>query len=148
MGLLYDFIAIIIWPFKLAIWTAVFLARAVVWLCQGLLNLIVSIGLPALRFLAFVCLLVAAIALVSDATPELEGYGRFEPTLFVEHWRSIAPNSVASAQQAVSNSTHPMIWNLGIAPLINLPTYLIFGALGVLAAMAGRRREKLNVFVN
>lgn len=148
MGLLYDFIAIIVWPFKFAIWTAVFLARAVVWLYSGLLNLIVSIGLPALRFLAFVFLLVAAIALVSDATPELDGYGRFEPTLFVEHWRSIAPNSVASAQKAVSDSTHPIIWSFGIAPLINLPTYLIFGVLGVLAAVTGRRREKLDVFVN
>lgn len=148
MGLLYDLFAVLAWPFKFAFWTVVFLVRAAIWLVKGTFNLIVGIGLPALRFLAFVFLLIATIALVSDATPAIDGFGPFEPTLFVEHWRGIAPKSVASAQKAVSNATHPMVWNFGIAPIINLPTYLIFGVLGLLAAFAGRRREKLNVFTN
>ncbi|MCH9809372.1 MAG: hypothetical protein K0U74_16725 [Alphaproteobacteria bacterium] len=148
MALLYDFIAIFTWPFKLAYWTLILLVRALVWIAKGTLNLIVGVGLPALRFLAFVFLLVATIALVSDATPAVDGFGPFDPTLFVDHWRSIAPKSVTDARDAVSSATHPFVWNVLIGSIINLPTFLIFGALGALAALTGRRREKLDVFVN
>ncbi len=148
MALLHDLFTVILWPFKLAYWTVILAVRAVFYVLKGTINLFIGIGLPALRFLSFVFILVAIIALVADATPPLDGFGTFEPTLFVEHWRGIAPKSVTGAQQAVSEATHPLVWDVLIASIINLPTFALFGALGILAAMAGRRREKLNVFVN
>lgn len=148
MALLQDFITLLMWPFKLAYWTVILLVRAIIWIAKGTLNLIIGVGLPALRFLAFIFILVATIALVSDATPALDGFGTFNPTLFVEHWRGLAPNSVAAAQNAVSNATHPLVWNVFIGSIINLPTFVIFGLLGALAALTGRRREQLDVFVN
>jgi hypothetical protein len=148
MSLLYDLVAVLLWPFKLIYWTVVFLVRAVVLLIMGTFNLIVGVGLPALRFLSFVFLLVATIALVSDATPMVNGFGPFQPTLFVDHLRGLAPKSVESVRMAISNATSPLVWDLGIATLISLPTFVFFGVLGLIAAYAGRRRTKLNVFTN
>ncbi len=148
MGLLHDFLALLMWPFRLAYWTVIFLFRAAIWLVKGTFNLIIGIGLPALRFLAFVFILIATIAFVADATPAFDGFGPFKPTLLVEHWAALAPKSVTAAETAVSTATHPLIWEYAIAPIIYLPTYLLFGVLGVLAAFTGQRREQLNVFTN
>lgn len=148
MGLLQDFLAVLVWPIRLVYWLLIFLVRAVIWTAKATFNLIVGIGLPALRFLAFVFILVATIALVADATPAFDGFGPYKPTLLMEHWAALAPKSVAAAEQAVSSATHPLLWKIVIAPIINLPTYLLFGALGILAAMTGQRREQLNVFAN
>jgi hypothetical protein len=148
MALLYDLFAVILMPFKLAYWTVVLAVRATIWFAQWTLNLVVGVALPALRFLAFVFLLVGTIALVADATPALDGFGPFEPTLFVDHWRGLAPKSVTAAQTALSEATHPWVWDIGVSSLINLPTFFIFGVLGLLAALVGQRRERLDVFVN
>ncbi|MEQ8823304.1 MAG: hypothetical protein RIC14_02920 [Filomicrobium sp.] len=148
MSLLHDLIAVILWPFKLIYWTAILLVRLVFLLIKGTFNLIVGVGLPALRFLSFVFLLVATIALVADATPAVDGFGPFQPTLLVEHLRGLAPKSVEAARIGVSNATSPLVWDFGIALLIGLPTFVFFGVLGLLAAFAGRRREKLNIFTN
>ncbi len=148
MALLYDLLAVILIPFKLAYWTVVLAVRATGWFANWTLNLIVAVALPALRFLAFVFLLVSTIALVADATPALDGFGPFEPTLFVDHWRGLAPKSASAAQAAVSEATHPLVWDFGVSSLINLPTFFIFGVLGLLAALVGQRRERLDVFVN
>ncbi len=148
MALLYDLFAVILMPFKLAYWTVVLAVRATIWFAQWTLNLVVGVALPALRFLAFVFLLVGTIALVADATPALDGFGPFEPTLFVDHWRGLAPKSVTAAQAALSEATHPWVWDIGVSSLINLPTFFIFGVLGLLAALVGQRRERLDVFVN
>ncbi len=148
MSLIYDLIAVILWPFKLVYWTVILLWLAIKLLVKGTFSLIVGVGLPALRFLSFVFLLVATIALVADATPAVDGFGPFQPTHLVDHMRGLAPKSVEAARIAISNATNPVVWDVGIASLINLPTFVFFGVLGLLAAYAGRRREKLNVFVN
>lgn len=148
MTLLYDLFAVLVWPFKLAYWTVILAIRLVVLSVKGTLGLIVAIGLPALRFLSFVLILVATIALVSDATPALDGFGTFHPTLFIDHWRTLAPKSVVNAEKAVVSATHPVVWNVLIGSIINLPTFVLFGILGGLAAFSIRRREQLNVFVN
>ncbi|MBU1212266.1 MAG: hypothetical protein KJ587_13460 [Alphaproteobacteria bacterium] len=148
MGYLQDVLAILLWPFKFAYWTAILLLRAAIWLAKGTFNLVVGIGLPALRFLAFVFILIATIAFVADATPAFDGFGPYAPTLLVEHLMALAPKSVAAAEDAVSNATHPLVWKYAIGVLINVPTYVLFGALGILAALTGQRREKLDVFIN
>ena len=148
MILVYDLIAVFVWPFKLAYWAIVYSAKGAVLLARGTIGLVVGIGLPALRFLAFVFILVATIALVADLTPMLDGFGSFQSTRFVEHWRELAPKSVAASQKAVSDATHPVIWNLVISSIIHLPTFVLFGLFGLAASFAGRRREPINVFVN
>ena len=100
-----------------------------------------------LRFLAGVLLLVAVIAAVYDGTQSLAA-GSFVTTSLFEHWSKLAPGLLASAQGAVTRTTHPAVWDLGLLRLLRVPAWALFGVLGFLFAYAGRRRRRVNVFAN
>jgi hypothetical protein len=99
------------------------------------------------RFLAGVFLLVAVIAAVFDGTRSLAA-GSMVTTSLVEHWSSIAPATLSGAQATVSRVTHPLVWDLGVRKLLQVPTWALFAVLGLLFAFAGRRRRRVNVFAN
>ena len=103
--------------------------------------------MAALRFLAAVFLLVAAIALVVDATPAIYGAGPFEATALSVHWKDVAPRAFEAAHAAIS-SVSPWIWASLIRPILAAPTFVIFGVLAVLSGYAGRRRKGVRIFVN
>ncbi len=127
---------------------ATFLVRLVWRIIAGLGLLFVSVGRPALRFLSFVTVIVAIVALVADATPALNGVAPFRPTLFSEHWASLAPRSLEAAEAAVGRALHPAVWTYGIGVVVNLPTFLLFGLISAIAAFFGRRRFAVYVFAN
>ena len=102
----------------------------------------------ALRFLAAIFLLVAVVALVSDATRSMGRGGVFEPTTVAREWQALAPASMQSAQKAVNRGAHPLVWDLVVRPAISAPIFLIFGALGLATGYAGRRRHKVNIYTN
>jgi hypothetical protein len=102
-----------------------------------------------LRFLAGVLLLVALIAAIHDGTRALESRGtEITMTSLGEQWSKVAPISHKNAQAAVKRYTHPIIWDGLIQRLLLLPTWAVFGSLGLVAAYAGRRRRRVNVFAN
>jgi hypothetical protein len=100
-----------------------------------------------LRFLAAILLLVAVIAAVFDGTRSLAAHGLVMTSLF-EHWSKLAPTLLNGAQGAVRRSTNPLVWDLGVAKLLSLPAWSVFAVLGMLAAYAGRRRRRTNIFAN
>jgi hypothetical protein len=100
-----------------------------------------------LRFLAGVFLLVATIAGVNDVTRSLAA----DKTVVIsthEHWSKLAPVTLAAARGAVERRTHPLVWEWGLAPLLQLPAWGLFGLLGLLCAYGGRRRREVNIFAN
>ncbi|MBN8911511.1 MAG: hypothetical protein J0H65_05505 [Rhizobiales bacterium] len=99
------------------------------------------------RFLAAVFLLAATIALVIDATPPIYGAGPFAATSLLAQWQELAPSGVAAARQAVVGVS-PWIWDSLVAPVLALPTFVVFGALALLSGYAGRRRRIVRIFVN
>jgi hypothetical protein len=102
-----------------------------------------------LRFLASVLLLIAVIAAIYDGTRALETRGgEFTMTSLGEQWSKVAPISYKNAQTAVRRYTHPLVWDGLIQRLLLLPTWAVFGSLGLVAAYAGRRRRRVNVFAN
>ena len=102
-----------------------------------------------LRFLAGLLLLVAVIAAIYDGTRALESRGaEFTMTSIGEQWSKVAPISHKNAQAAVRRYTHPLVWDGLIQRLLLLPTWAVFGSLGLVAAYAGRRRRRVNVFAN
>jgi hypothetical protein len=103
--------------------------------------------LAFIRFLAGVLLLVAVIAAVNDGTRSLAA-GSLVSTPISEHWSKIAPALFTAAQGAVSRATHPLVWDLVLRKVLLVPTWALFGALGLLLAFAGRRRRRVNVFAN
>lgn len=110
------------------------------------LDFLGSIFRPAMRFLAYVFLIVAAISLVADISPMLSGAGPFASVTLAEHWRGVAPSSLQQALKA----SQDMQWGIPgfVRMMLDTPTYLLFGGIGGLCAYAGRRRARINVFAN
>ncbi len=104
--------------------------------------------MTVLRFLAGLLLLAALIALVSDATRPLMGAGPFVPTSLGRLWAETAPKSLAAARSAVNSGLSPAVWNMLAATLLAMPTFLLLGLAGAALGWLGRRRNKVNVFVN
>ncbi len=104
--------------------------------------------MAVLRFLSALFLLVATVALVSDATPPLAGTGPFVATPLVEHWKEIAPGSLEAAKAAIQRSSAPWTWDDVIAPVVGVPTFALFGALALACGYGGRRRRRVNIYVN
>ncbi|MEL7049053.1 MAG: hypothetical protein AAFO75_08865 [Pseudomonadota bacterium] len=112
----------------------------------SILGFIGSIVRPATRFLAFVFLVVATVAFVADITPSLSGVGPFNSTTFAEHWRSIAKVTL----QRTEAGAESLQWGVPILlqMVLQTPTYLLFGGLGLLMSLVGRRAHRVNVFTN
>ncbi len=99
------------------------------------------------RLLAGAFLLLAAIAVVSDVTRTINGSGLVVTSLAV-HWKAMAPQSLAAAQQVVSRSVHPWLWDPMIWRVLLLPSSLIFATIGISLAILGRRQRRVNIFIN
>ncbi|MEO1207104.1 MAG: hypothetical protein AAFV45_12310 [Pseudomonadota bacterium] len=112
----------------------------------GILGFIGSIVRPAVRFLAFVFLIIAAVALVADLTPWLSGVGAFQSTSLGDHWRGIARVTL----QKTEAGAEALQWGLPVLLniLLQTPTYVLFGILGAVLSLAGRRSEPINVYAN
>jgi hypothetical protein len=99
-----------------------------------------------LRFLAGAFLLVAVMAAVNDVTHSTAD--KVVTISTYEHWENLAKVTLGAARGSVERMTHPVVWNWGIAPLLRLPAWGLFGLLGLLCAYAGRRRRQVNIFAN
>jgi len=100
-----------------------------------------------LRFLASAFLLIAVIAAVNDVTRSLAA-NRATVISTHEHWSRLAPVTLAAARGSVQRNTHPLVWELGLAKILQLPAWGLFGVLGLTLAYAGRRRRQVNIFAN
>lgn len=97
---------------------------------------------PILRLLAALCILAAVITLVSDwvlARPSTSAAG---------YWQTLSPTSYANAGKAVTRVLGQWAWTPLIASVLALPAYLLFGLLALGLGYVGRRRRRVNVYVN
>lgn len=111
-----------------------------------ILEFIGMIVRPAMRFLAYLLLMIAAVAFVADLTPMLTGVGGFEALSVADHWRSVAPGSLQKFETAAG--TMGWVTQRVTAFVLATPTWVVFAVLGGLASLAGRRPERINVFAN
>jgi len=98
----------------------------------------------ALRLVSRPLLLLAVIALVYDGTRTISGSGGIAVTSFLEHATSIAPKAVETLQRRAP----PVVWEQGVQRVLRLPAWLLLGGVGLMLAWAGRRRERVDVFIN
>ena len=99
------------------------------------------------RFLAGFLLLVAVIFAVYDGTVS-HANGRVSFATIQDTWSAISPTSLKSAQTSVQRNAHPLVWNWGIARILQLPAWAVFGVFGLLLAYAARRRRRINIYAN
>lgn len=144
LSYLRRFALLLWWP----IWLAVVLAKFLFWMIVFLFRGFLAVARPAMRLFAYIFAIVATIALVSDVTPAMNGVRDFVATPFVGHWKEFAPLSLEGAKQSVENFAGPWAWQTMLFVALGLPTFVLFGLLGAAAALGGRRRDVLNVFVN
>lgn len=104
--------------------------------------------MSVLRLLAGLCLLIATLALVADMSPWLNRSGDFNATALATHWQQVAPGSLDRARAAVSRATAPWVWDPLIWTVIGAPTFALFGGLGLLLGVLGRRRRRINIYAN
>lgn len=100
------------------------------------------------RFLAALFALVAIVAFVADATPQLAGTGPLVGTTLESQWERISPNSLKAARESLSQSISPVAWTGLETIALGFPTWGVFGTLAMLCGIIGRRRHRVNVFVN
>jgi hypothetical protein len=101
-----------------------------------------------LRFLARPLLLLAVVALVYDGTRTLAGGSGLVITSLAEHWQSLAPTTLEALKDAVIKWLHPAIWEAGLLRLLRLPAWFVIGVLALALAWLGRKRQRMNIFVN
>ncbi len=104
--------------------------------------------MAVMRFLAALCLLIAVVALVADASPAIYGIGPFGATSLRQHWSGISPKSLEAARASLEASGAGWLWNFAIAPVIGRPTWAVFGIIAIALGYVGRRRHRINVYVN
>ena len=103
--------------------------------------------MAVLRFFAWVLFLVAMIALVSDLTRAANG-AAFSITTGFAYWNTVAPQSLAAAAVTIQKSVHPLMWDPVIMRLLLLPIWVLIGAVGLLFAVLGRKKRRVNIFAN
>ena len=104
--------------------------------------------MPALRFLAALFALIAVLALATDLTPAITGNGAFNPKSITTHWTELAPKTLESAKQSVSRSVSPALWDGLSATVLALPAFLFFALMAAIFGYAGRRRHRINIYIN
>ncbi len=100
------------------------------------------------RFLASLFLLIAVVALVADATPGTHEGNKFVATSLAKHWVDLAPSTLESTKAGVARHTFPWVWDSVIAPILAVPTFVLFGLLALLTGYLGRRRHRVDIYIN
>ncbi len=99
------------------------------------------------RFVAWVLLLVAMIALVSDLTRSANG-PVFSVTSTLGYWKSVSPQSLAAAATIIQRGVHPLLWDPVCVRLLGLPIWLLIGGFGMTMAVLGRKKRRVNIYAN
>ena len=100
-----------------------------------------------LRAFAWFLLLVAVIVLTNDLTRAAGGVGGFMVSS-LSHWKETSPGSLATASTFVQKSLHPTLWDPVMVRVLILPAWILLGSLGLLLAVLGRRKRRVNIFAN
>jgi hypothetical protein len=103
--------------------------------------------MAALRFLASIFLLLAAVILIADFTNTRGPMSSGLTVSTAKHWASLAPATLASTQKSIQ-ATSQILWDPFVKTLLSVPAWSLFAFLGGLLAWFGRRRRRVNIFVN
>jgi hypothetical protein len=105
--------------------------------------------MAVLRFISSVLLLVAVIAFIADVTRMHSGAtGGLDPATIAKQWNAYAPASLTAAKATVTRATHPLVWTFVVSPALNTPVFLLFGLAALVTGYLGRRRKRINIYVN
>lgn len=87
-------------------------------------------------------LLSVAIILLGRDLIHLVTESRFEPMALGFLWHSLHSSSLQLAEAGISRYLHPFLWHPVIATVLIWPAFAVFGVLGVVFLLLGRRRDR------
>ena len=99
------------------------------------------------RVFAWILLLIAMVALVGDFTRAANG-GAFAMTTTFGYWKGVSPQSLAASAAYVQRSLHPWLWDALAMRVLLLPIWFLLGSLGLVLAIVGRKKRRVNIFAN
>ena len=76
------------------------------------------------RLLSMLALSVAVIMAVLDATRSIAGSALIMTPLSTS-WAAVSADTLASAREMIATKLHPLVWDLGIAPILSLPGFIV-----------------------
>lgn len=89
-----------------------------------------------LRFFGYVFLCLAVIALAYDGMRMIADNGQLAFTTLEMHWKTIDPDSLQRAREAVE-SIHPLLWSPLVSTILILPAWIVAVGLASLCYLAG-----------
>jgi hypothetical protein len=104
--------------------------------------------LMLLRILGVWLLLLAMVAAVIDATKSLAGGGAWVVTPMGEQWQSLNAASLAATKAWIVANAGSFLWDPVMTNILQAPTWVVFGILGVLLYWLGQKRKPVEVFIN
>lgn len=92
-----------------------------------------------LRLLSMICLSIAVIMAVLDATRSIAAEA-VVMTPLAASWASISPGTLDTVRATLTQDVSPLAWDPIMVSLLTLPGFIFFAALAAFLALGGRRR--------
>ena len=96
------------------------------------------------RFIGLWCLAGALVALVVDGAKTIAA-GSVVTTPLGLLWFQVSPASLNAAQAGIQRNVHPFLWDPVIQTILQAPSFVVFGVLGILLMLAGRRKREVRL---
>jgi hypothetical protein len=94
-----------------------------------------------LRFFGYLLLAIALAAAAYDGTRMIADKGELSFTSVLQHWESLAPQSLSATRGAVEEISS-YLWSPLLMAVLVLPAWMVSGGLGILIYIAGYRRPR------
>jgi hypothetical protein len=93
-----------------------------------------------LRMLGFLLVAGAFIFVVVDGTRYV-GSSIYRPVKVGDVWVQVSRDSLLLLQPAIERHVSPFLWDPVMLSILTAPAFAVFGGLGLLLLLLGRRRE-------
>jgi hypothetical protein len=94
------------------------------------------------RFLGLVCLAAGFIFFIYDGTKSIAD-STIHITKLAQTWSDIHQNSLLLAKPLIEQKLAPWLWNPFIQTILDQPTWVVLGILGMVLILSGRRKKPL-----
>ena len=94
------------------------------------------------RFLGLLLLALAFIFVIYDGMKSIADR-TFYATAIGQFWTEIHVASLQAAQASVERNVSGQLWSLAIGPLLEQPAAAVFGVLGAILIVLGRKKKPL-----
>ena len=101
--------------------------------------------------LQFLCALFATTALfafAADFSAARSTGGSFQSSRLLDRLFDFAPSLVTSAQNAITRTLGPTVWDPIVTTVLALPAFVFFVVLALICGFAGRPRREVQIFIN